>query len=77
MPNFELTEGMFPEGQYEWIPLELSEQDVNKQIYGKSGSVYQEAIKAGQAEYKEQSEAYERSLQPTKDTPDIEPQSNT
>ena len=69
MPYIELNESMFPEDRFEWTPLELSET-VNQQVYGKSGSVYQEAIKAGQQEYEEQSEAYERAMQPTKDTPE-------
>ena len=66
MEYLELTEEYFPSDRWEWKPLEAT--DVNQQIYGKSGSVYTEAIKAGEKEYKQQSEAYERAMQPTENT---------
>jgi hypothetical protein len=69
MEYIELSETMFPNEQFEWRPLELTE-DVNTGVYGQSGSVYEEAIKAGEQEYKEQTAAYEKSFAPTENTPE-------
>ena len=66
--NLDLTD--FPDDRWEWTPLELTD-DVNKQVYGRSGSVYTEAIKDGQRLYAEQTAEYERAMSPTaEDTPE-------
>jgi hypothetical protein len=69
MEYIELTTEHLPDARHEWRPLEASD-DVNQQVYGQSGSVYTEAIKAGEREYQESSAAYERAMQPTQDTPE-------
>jgi len=68
MPILQLDENFYPGEDWVWQPLELT--DINQQVYGDSGSVYEEAIKAGEREYKEASDAYEKSFQPTEDTPE-------
>jgi len=67
MPYLELTTEYFPSDRWEWKELEMTE-DINQQIYGKSGSVYTESQRVGEQEARESREAYERAMQPTENT---------